>query len=107
MSARREDLEKLVDPEMERAELRELMRSFDYPEGWFYVERASVMMFWLVAQIDPTLDTLPVGMGYVLPKVMMRQFERAAAQQASEPEPPPEPEPVAEVRAVSSPSLAG
>jgi hypothetical protein len=46
-------------------------------------------------------------MGYVLPKVMMRQFERAAAQQASEPEPPPEPEPVAEVRAVSSPSLAG
>jgi predicted unusual protein kinase regulating ubiquinone biosynthesis (AarF/ABC1/UbiB family) len=107
MKARREDLEKLVDPEMERAELRELMRSFDYPEGWFYVERASVMMFWLVAQIDPTLDTLPVGMGYVLPKVMMRQFERAAAQQAAAPEPEPEPEPAGEVRAVSSPSLVG
>lgn len=87
MKAKREDLEKLVDPELEQGELRELMRAVDYPEGWFYVERASVMMFWLVAQVDPTLDTLPVGMGYVLPKVMMRQFEKAAAQQPSEPEP--------------------
>ncbi|MCS6900021.1 MAG: AarF/UbiB family protein [Myxococcales bacterium] len=106
MKARREDLEQLIDPELERAELRELMRAFDYPEGWFYVERASVMMFWLVAQIDPTLDALPVGMGYVLPKVMLRQFERAT-QQASESKLPPEPEPIHEVRAISSPSLAG
>lgn len=104
MKARREDLEKLVDPELERAELRELMRAVDYPEGWFYVERASVMMFWLVAQIEPTLDTLPVGMGYVLPKVMLRQFERAAAQQPAEPE--PEPVPHQEARAISSPPPA-
>jgi ubiquinone biosynthesis protein len=30
------------------------MRSFEYPEDWFYVERACVVMFWLAAQIDPT-----------------------------------------------------
>ncbi|HEX3345840.1 MAG TPA: AarF/ABC1/UbiB kinase family protein, partial [Polyangiaceae bacterium] len=46
--ADRRELEKLANPEMERAELRELMRSIAYPEGWFYVERASVIAFWLV-----------------------------------------------------------
>lgn len=102
MKARREDLEKLVDPELERAELRDLMRAVDYPDDWFYVERASVMMFWLVAQIDPTLDMLPVGMGHVLPKVMLRQFEKAATQQPTE----YELEPPQEVEAISSPSPA-
>lgn len=85
MRADRDQLQKLVDPELERAELRELMKSTDYPEGWFYIERASVMMFWLVAQIDPTVDALPVGMAHVMPQVMMRQFERAAAMQAEAP----------------------
>ena len=49
--ADRRELEKLANPEMEREELRELMRSIAYPEGWFYVERASVIAFWLVGQI--------------------------------------------------------
>jgi predicted unusual protein kinase regulating ubiquinone biosynthesis (AarF/ABC1/UbiB family) len=110
MNARSEDLKQLVDPELERAELRELMRAVDYPEGWFYVERASIMMFWLVAQIDPALDTLPVGMGYVLPRVMMRQFERAAARAEPEPALAPEPAPapvrIEEVKAISSPPPA-
>ncbi|RYE94533.1 MAG: AarF/ABC1/UbiB kinase family protein [Myxococcales bacterium] len=87
MRADRDQLQKLADPEMERAELRELMKSTEYPEGWFYIERASVMMFWLVAQIDPTVDALPIGMAHVMPQVMMRQFERAAAAAPAEPAP--------------------
>lgn len=79
MKADRKDLEKLADPEVERAELRDLMRSFHYPEGWFYVERASVLMFWLCGQIDPKLDTMMVGVPYVMPLLMKKQMEAAAA----------------------------
>jgi predicted unusual protein kinase regulating ubiquinone biosynthesis (AarF/ABC1/UbiB family) len=77
--AERKDLEKLADPGVEREELRELMRSIAYPEGWFYVERASVMMFWLCGQIDPTLDTMSVGIPYVMPLVMQKQNAAAGA----------------------------
>jgi len=77
MRARREDLEKLVDPEVERRRLRELMGSVQYPDGWFYVERAAVMMFWLVAQLDPELDTLQVGFPYVLPLIAERTAGQA------------------------------
>jgi predicted unusual protein kinase regulating ubiquinone biosynthesis (AarF/ABC1/UbiB family) len=76
--ADRRDLEKLASPEMERDELRELMRSIAYPEGWFYVERASVIAFWLVGQIDPELDTMSIGVPYVLPLVMARQMKAMA-----------------------------
>ena len=72
------DLGKLANPEVEREELRELMRSIAYPEGWFYVERASVMAFWLVGQIDPELDTMSIGVPYVLPLVVMRQMKAMA-----------------------------
>jgi hypothetical protein len=54
------------------------MRSIAYPEGWFYVERASVMAFWLVGQIDPELDTMSIGVPYVLPLVVMRQMKAMA-----------------------------
>lgn len=72
MKQRPEQLEKLVDPEVQRGELQELMRSFEYPEDWFYVERACVLMFWLAAQIDPTLDTMAVGFPYVMPLLAQR-----------------------------------
>src|SRR5262249_18215337 len=48
--------EQLADPDMKREELRELMRSIAYPEGWFYVERAAVIMFGLQAQLAPKLN---------------------------------------------------
>jgi ubiquinone biosynthesis protein len=78
MRADRRELEKLANPEVERDELRELMRSIAYPEGWFYVERASVIAFWLVGQIDPQLDTMSIGVPYVLPLVMAKQMKAAA-----------------------------
>ncbi len=61
---------------MARRELGDLMRSVWYPDGWFYVERASVLMFWLVGQIDPALDTLQVGFPYVLPLLASRTAGR-------------------------------
>ncbi|MEZ4311391.1 MAG: AarF/UbiB family protein [Polyangiaceae bacterium] len=82
MKQRPEDLQKLADPEVERKELQELMRSVEYPEDWFYVERASVMMFWLCAQIDPNLDTMAAGLPYVMPLVMAKQAARAAPENA-------------------------
>jgi predicted unusual protein kinase regulating ubiquinone biosynthesis (AarF/ABC1/UbiB family) len=83
MRSKPEQLEKLVDPEVERNELQDLMRSFEYPEDWFYVERACVLMFWLAAQIDPKLDTIAAGFPYVMPLLAQRAMERAAAQEAA------------------------
>jgi ubiquinone biosynthesis protein len=72
MRQRPDQLEKLVDPEMERDELQDLMRSVEYPEDWFYVERACVLMFWLTAQLDPGLDTMAEGFPYVMPLIAAR-----------------------------------
>lgn len=72
MSASSKELEAFADPGVERRELRSLMRSVHYPDGWFYVERASVMMFWLVGQIAPDLDQVQVGFPYVLPLLSQR-----------------------------------
>lgn len=84
MGANAKELEALADPEVERRELRTLMRSVHYPDGWFYVERASVMMFWLAGQIAPDLDQLQVGFPYVLPLLSARL-------QSSRPSRPPDP----------------
>jgi len=83
MKSRPEQLEKLVDPEVERGELQALMRSFEYPEDWFYVERACVLMFWLAAQIDPTLDTITVGFPYVMPLLAQRAMAAATESAAA------------------------
>ncbi|MDQ3033368.1 MAG: AarF/UbiB family protein [Myxococcota bacterium] len=83
------ELESLVDPEVARDELRELMRSVEYPEGWFYVERAAVLAFWLVGQIDPEIDAMQVGYPYVMPLLTEKRRRdaetAAAAADATEP----------------------
>jgi ubiquinone biosynthesis protein len=58
--------EKLLDPELKRGELRALMKAINYPLGWFYVERASLILFGLSAQLAPTLNTVQVGFPYVV-----------------------------------------
>jgi len=84
--------DQLADPEMKREELRELMRSIAYPEGWFYVERASVIMFGLQAQLAPKLNGIQVGFPYVMQFMMERNAARLAqaAQAAAKPEKTPE-----------------
>ena len=53
------DVEKFVDPGLARDELRELMKSVEYPEGWFFVERAVVILFGLSAQLAPDTEHDP------------------------------------------------
>lgn len=74
---------RLAATEARRAELRELMRSVQYPLGWFYVERAVIIMFGLSMQLAPTLDTLKVGLPYVMKFLAERQAARAAAEPAT------------------------
>jgi predicted unusual protein kinase regulating ubiquinone biosynthesis (AarF/ABC1/UbiB family) len=83
MRATQSELEELADPEVAREELRELMRSVDYPDGWFYIERASVLMFWLVGQIDPDIDPMRIGFPYVMPLVMQKRAADQAAREAA------------------------
>lgn len=75
--------EQLADPDMKRDDLRELMKSIAYPEGWFYVERAAVIMFGLSSQLAPKLNTVQVGMPYVMKFMMARTAERNAAAAAA------------------------
>jgi predicted unusual protein kinase regulating ubiquinone biosynthesis (AarF/ABC1/UbiB family) len=56
----------LADPGIERRELRALMKSVEYPDGWFFVERAAVLMFGLSATLAPRLNTVFVGVPYVM-----------------------------------------
>jgi len=83
--------DQLADPEMKREELRELMRSIAYPEGWFYVERASVIMFGLQAQLAPKLNGIQVGFPYVMQFMMERNKQRLAEASAKPAAPAAEP----------------
>jgi ubiquinone biosynthesis protein len=67
---------KLADPGMKRDELRELMKSVEYPEGWFYIERAVVIIFGLCAQLAPKMNTIQVGFPYIV-RLMAEQKARA------------------------------
>ena len=72
--------QQLADPEVKRDQLRELMKAIEYPLGWFYVERAVVILFGLSAQLAPKLNTIHVGFPYVMQFLADRA---ASAQQAS------------------------
>jgi hypothetical protein len=52
------------------------MRSIAYPEGWFYVERAAVIMFGLQAQLAPKLNGIQVGFPYIMQFMMERNAKR-------------------------------
>jgi hypothetical protein len=55
------------------------MKSIAYPEGFFYVERATVIMFGLSAQLAPKLNTILVGVPYIQQFMMDRIARRTAA----------------------------
>jgi ubiquinone biosynthesis protein len=79
-----EDMEKFARPNLAREQLRELMKSVEYPEGWFFVERAVVILFGLSAQLAPTLNTIQVGFPYIMRLMATRMAAQAAeASQAS------------------------
>ena len=73
-------------PDADIEELREMTKAVHYPDTWFYVERAVVVLFWLSATIDPELDTVKVGFPYVMPLLLEKNRkdaeERAARRNA-------------------------
>lgn len=75
----REQVEKLSGYDQMRGRLRQVMKSVEYPEGYFYVERTLALLFGLVGQLAPK-QGLP---GLVLP-FAAQAFATAAAE-------PPEP----------------
>jgi len=77
--------QQLADPDMKRDDLRELMKSVAYPEGWFYVERAAVIMFGLSSALAPKMNGIHVGFPYVTQFLMERNAKRLAEQAARKP----------------------
>lgn len=80
----RQTLQKLSGFQQMRGRLRAVMKSVEYPEGYFYVERTLALPFGLVAQLAPKVG-LP---GLVLPhatKIFASSFApRPAAQPKAE-----------------------
>lgn len=70
----REQMEKLSGYDQMRGKLRQVMKSVEYPEGYFYVERTLALLFGLVGQLAPKLG-LP---GLVMPYAM-QAFAMGAA----------------------------
>jgi ubiquinone biosynthesis protein len=79
------------NPEVDLDDLREMMKSVHYPDTWFYVERAIVLLFWLGASIDNTVDGVQVGFPYVLPLLMEHNRKAAEARAKAAPKPAQEP----------------
>jgi ubiquinone biosynthesis protein len=75
--------QQLADPDMKKDELRDLMKSIAYPEGWFYVERAAVIMFGLSATLAPKLNGIQVGFPYITKFIMDSNMKRLAAASAA------------------------
>lgn len=70
--------QELADHNMKRDELRELMKSIAYPEGWFYVERAAVIMFGLSSTLAPKLNGIHIGFPYITQFLMEKNAKRLA-----------------------------
>jgi hypothetical protein len=84
----RDAVEKLSGYRQIRGRLREIVRSVEYPEGYFYVERTIALLFGLVGQLAPRAG-LP---GLVLPhasRVFARGFVIPVRGGGSHPEPGP------------------
>jgi predicted unusual protein kinase regulating ubiquinone biosynthesis (AarF/ABC1/UbiB family) len=97
--------QQLADPDMKRDELRELMKSVAYPEGWFYVERAAVIMFGLSATLAPKLNGIQIGFPYIMQFIMERNAQRLSVARTSSPSLPVVPAP-ASMTPSPSPSAA-
>jgi ubiquinone biosynthesis protein len=79
----RDELQKLSGYGLVRGRLREVMRSVEYPDGYFYLERTLALLFGLVGQLEPERG-LPGVAAPLASKMMLRLLAR--------PEPTPEPQ---------------
>jgi ubiquinone biosynthesis protein len=73
----REDMRKMAGYPLLRGRLREVMKSVEYPEGFFYVERTVALLFGLVGQLDPARG-LPGVAAPLASKMMLRNLAKPA-----------------------------
>jgi predicted unusual protein kinase regulating ubiquinone biosynthesis (AarF/ABC1/UbiB family) len=69
----RGELHKLSGYEHVRGRLREVMRSVEYPDGYFYLERTLALLFGLVGQLEPERG-LPGVAAPLASKMMLRSL---------------------------------
>jgi len=71
----RADVQKLSGYAQVRGRLREVMRSVEYPDGYFYLERTLALLFGLVGQLEPARG-LPGVAAPIASKLMLRSLAR-------------------------------
>jgi ubiquinone biosynthesis protein len=71
----RDELQKMSGYSLVRGRLREVMRSVEYPDGYFYLERTLALLFGLVGQLEPTRG-LPGVAAPIASKLMLRSLAR-------------------------------
>ncbi len=74
----RGEIQKLAGFSHVRGRLREVMRSVEYPDGYFYMERTLALLFGLVGQLEPTRG-LPGVAAPIASKLMLRSLARPGA----------------------------
>lgn len=74
----RGELHKLSGYEHVRGRLREVMRSVEYPDGYFYLERTLALLFGLVGQLEPERG-LPGVAAPLASKMMLRSLAARSA----------------------------
>jgi predicted unusual protein kinase regulating ubiquinone biosynthesis (AarF/ABC1/UbiB family) len=77
-----------LDIGLDGAEVRKLMRAIEYPLGWFYLERAMLLLFGVVARLAPELNLIQVGFPYVAKLMQARAVSGASASPGRPPEAP-------------------
>jgi ubiquinone biosynthesis protein len=73
----RSELHKLSGYEQVRGRLREVMRSVEYPDGYFYLERTLALLFGLVGLLEPERG-LPGVAAPLASRMMLRNLARSA-----------------------------
>jgi ubiquinone biosynthesis protein len=81
----REQMEKLSGYDQMRGRLRQIMKSVEYPEGYFYVERTLALLFGLVGQLAPKQGLPGLVMPYASQAFLM-SMAKPAPQAAPEAE---------------------
>jgi ubiquinone biosynthesis protein len=80
----RAELQRLSGYALVRGRLREVMRSVEYPDGYFYLERTLALLFGLVGQLEPERG-LPGVAAPLASKMMLRMLARPGPSTAPQP----------------------
>jgi ubiquinone biosynthesis protein len=78
----REQMEKLSGYDQMRGKLRQVMKSVEYPEGYFYVERTLALLFGLIGQLAPKQGLPGLVMPYASQAFLMGMAQPKAPTRA-------------------------